>query len=289
MLSRSISAKAVAVILAGVVVAFAGAVQASYIFSTAALSNTNTDTSCGISTLHTYTHAINFGGHPTSAGNTAGPSWWSPQQINGVAFTPVVWGSGSGPATFAGGTTSLDYGYYSTNGSATWGYNRQYDPVSTSDGGMYNLLLGMMYEDGATGEMVTLNGLTPNTSYILRLYYRPGNIGTGTRGAAKLTFGCGASYGSGYFAEGGGSANTVTVTEDQAAGTTPVAHYLECDFSTVSATSVTIMDTTSSTSNGFRFWGLTNQLAVDVPEPGTLALLAAGLVGLLAYGWRKRK
>jgi hypothetical protein len=26
-----------------------------------------------------------------------------------------------------------------------------------------------------------------------------------------------------------------------------------------------------------------------VPEPGTLALLAAGLLALLAYGWRKHK
>ena len=26
-----------------------------------------------------------------------------------------------------------------------------------------------------------------------------------------------------------------------------------------------------------------------VPEPGTIALLAAGLLGLLAYAWRKRK
>jgi hypothetical protein len=26
-----------------------------------------------------------------------------------------------------------------------------------------------------------------------------------------------------------------------------------------------------------------------VPEPGTLALLAAGLLGLLVCGWRKRK
>ena len=30
-------------------------------------------------------------------------------------------------------------------------------------------------------------------------------------------------------------------------------------------------------------------IGAPVPEPGTLALLAAGLVSLLAYAWRKRK
>ena len=31
------------------------------------------------------------------------------------------------------------------------------------------------------------------------------------------------------------------------------------------------------------------RISQAVPEPSTLALLAAGLVGLLAYAWRKRK
>ncbi|MBN1396175.1 MAG: PEP-CTERM sorting domain-containing protein [Pirellulales bacterium] len=36
-------------------------------------------------------------------------------------------------------------------------------------------------------------------------------------------------------------------------------------------------------------WRADNILLTQVPEPSTLALLACGLVGLLAYAWRKRK
>jgi T5SS/PEP-CTERM-associated repeat protein len=39
----------------------------------------------------------------------------------------------------------------------------------------------------------------------------------------------------------------------------------------------------------FTATGLSGYAMVAVPEPGTLALLAAGLIGLLAYAWRRRR
>ena len=44
---------------------------------------------------------------------------------------------------------------------------------------------------------------------------------------------------------------------------------------------------TDSSSNTYQAFEILNVAAT--PEPGTLTLLAAGLVGLLAYAWRKRK
>lgn len=45
--------------------------------------------------------------------------------------------------------------------------------------------------------------------------------------------------------------------------------------------------TFQSANSGTAYWD--NLTVTQIPEPGTLALLAAGLVGLLCYAWRKRK
>ncbi len=50
-----------------------------------------------------------------------------------------------------------------------------------------------------------------------------------------------------------------------------------------------ILDQESSNyKSGYRLW-LTDADLLTIPEPGTLAMLAAGLVSLLAYVWRRRK
>ncbi|MCD4727633.1 MAG: PEP-CTERM sorting domain-containing protein [Pirellulales bacterium] len=45
--------------------------------------------------------------------------------------------------------------------------------------------------------------------------------------------------------------------------------------------------TFQSSNSGATYWD--NLTVTQIPEPGTLTLLAAGLVGLLCYAWRKRK
>lgn len=50
-----------------------------------------------------------------------------------------------------------------------------------------------------------------------------------------------------------------------------------------------ILDQEGSVTGDYRLW-LTSALNIStVPEPGTLALLVAGLIGLAVYAWRKRK
>jgi hypothetical protein len=65
-------------------------------------------------------------------------------------------------------------------------------------------------------------------------------------------------------------------------------HEVDLSYSTDIAQTLTLkMDGTGSGNGGFRMVALTGP--APIPEPGTLVLIATGLIGLLAYAWRKRK
>jgi threonine dehydrogenase-like Zn-dependent dehydrogenase len=72
-------------------------------------------------------------------------------------------------------------------------------------------------------------------------------------------------------------------------GTSPSQHYVSSSAITVHAGDY--IDFFVDKYNG----SLTNDLTVvhatisEVPEPATIVMLASGLIGLLAYAWRKRK
>jgi hypothetical protein len=78
-----------------------------------------------------------------------------------------------------------------------------------------------------------------------------------------------------------------TITDlPQATGTSA---YADQAFSLSGATDVQYVKLCNFTNWGGSSVGLSEVRFEKIPEPGTLALLAAGLVGLLAYAWRKRK
>ena len=54
-------------------------------------------------------------------------------------------------------------------------------------------------------------------------------------------------------------------------------------------TSKSISSITFSGMTGYTTAGIFALSGAPVPEPGTISLLSAGVIGLLAYAWRRRK
>jgi hypothetical protein len=143
----------------------------------------------------------------------------------------------------------------------------------------------LLLDDGAsvngtsshTQAIFTLAGLTANQKYDLYLY---GTIGTDSLQGTKFTI-------DGESRVTGGN-NDTSFVEGGLASAPVVTGSNYVHFQNVTAVGSQIV---IGVTDGGLEWGGFNGLQVmeSVPEPCTLIMLATGLVGLLAYAWRKRK
>lgn len=201
------------------------------------------DASTGISSSKTYTHAFDLhrGGADPHGGNDA-----LPLTINGVPFA-------SGETT---GTDAVHGGSYTTTN-----LGNTFDNLNTTQtGGIGDLLDDFIYQS-ANGSTVTLNGLTPSTSY-RAVFYVPTEFG----GASQTITANDASPGSLTTDRGGGKGIAYDYTTGPA------------------STSITFTFSADNGNDGFHQYGFTNEV---VPEPASAGLCGVAALGLL--GRRRRR
>lgn len=191
----------------------------------------------------------------------------------------------SGFNSFAGSLQTYSeitntYGAYTVTTfipSANGGYNnRGALPAGTPLAKLYS---DFAYLNGTTDITITVGGLAPNTDYVMK-FYAFDHIGYGRTHTVKFT------------PTTVGNVATV-VFSDSALPTTADQYSATATWTSNAAGLIqfhprdTWTDGTNSgvgsLINGFRI------SSMSTPEPGTLVLVATGLLGLLAYAWRKRK
>jgi len=212
---------------------------------------------------------------------------WAGVIINYDARTPYYTGQGAlgeggttwnnGSSTWSTGLTDLkdSYGNATVVDVARSGTSNGNGSVATSY--TNNLTSSYFYTTNTNGMTVTISSLDNSKVYDLYLYGCQDFSGQGNG-----TFPRGST-----FVVGGVSKQTIGVDTNCAGGT----FYLGSThvvYNSVAPTAGSIVITIKPGAvdgigffNGFQL--------KEVPEPSTIALLAAGLVGLAAYAWRKRK
>jgi hypothetical protein len=215
----------------------AAGVASAGVITTGDIPATNSDEGSGISSDFTYTHALDFG----SQGGV------DPYSINGVAITQA----GISGDVFSG-TDGTSGAAWSISGNNQWHAGND----NTRTDGNISKLLRDMYVPFGDPYTLTLSGLTADTQYSTRIYYRPWE-NNGTRNSI-LTF-------------NGDGTPLSTGTINQDAGSS--AHYVAYDF-TASGTSVTV----SFSNNSWHLYGATNHV---IPEPASFGMLGAAAIALL--------
>jgi hypothetical protein len=190
----------------------------------------------------------------TAAANIVG----SDVTINGVLFT----GSGTTvPGCQSGTGWSVDAPYPVTGTGA--------ENVAGNVGSLVGDFL--CYGDTQAASVLTISGLTTGQSYVATLYGKGWN-NVGDRNQLVVASDSSSTYfDQNYTGDGNGNmlhfAYTASGSTMTLSFTPQVANGLEW--------------------NSFHFYGFSNEVAI--PEPGTIVLLSTGILGLLAYAWRKRK
>ena len=222
------------------------------------------DASTGISTDNIYMHAIS-GGQAVA--------------VNGVNFSLL--NPTTTPANFNWAVASGIKNQIPSN-------NGDWMPATggVTGPGIQSLLNGFAYNSGAGAaeaggsQTYTLSGLTPGQRYDTRLYIRTWD----TDGVRDIDF---------TFTNGTDVDTLLELIEDQPEqeGFPSVhsAYYLSYEF-IAQGTDLVIdaaVGSDSGTTGSFHLYGLSNQ--VVVPEPASLALWSILGLGLVGFGWMRRR
>lgn len=203
----------------------------------------SSDANSGISSSHTYTHAIDFM-----------PNGGTPAIVNGVSFNQ--WDHDDSPGT-------LNFEYTGPSDNTNGGTGSEL-PTGSSAG----LFTGFLFQNaGGTArgltQNMTLSGLTAGTQYELRLYNTRWQADSVKR-ASMFTFN----------PDGFGPVSDTSISLDQNSYGNGQPWYLSYQYTAVQNEDLEILVRISNDDEAsWHFYALTNQI---IPEPTSLALLGVG-------------